>query len=248
MPSLLGNRSPRRSDLVAEMSENLYLEFCGEGITLSRSEVLTFGRCGDLVIDENPYMHRIVGRFFNVEGVWWLENRSKRQPMEVRDLSCASSVTIAPRRSSALHFGEFSCTFASGPTLYELTGALESFEWTDDLLGESSVDAIATMDWGQVELNEDQQRLLLVLTEQYLLNPAYPDAPMITNRQAALNLGWSITKFNRKLDHLCEKLSRAGVAGLHGDVGGNAIDRRRRLIDHALTAPLVSLEDLPHVA
>lgn len=244
MSSLMSRSNSAVSTHEPDPSWNLYLEFCGEELNLTRGDSLTFGRTGDLVIDDNPYMHRVVGRFRNAEGVWWLENRSKRQMIELRDLTGPSTLTLAPRRSAAVVFGEFICRFSAGPTTYELNGALESFEWEQDLLGDQGLDSTETMDWGRVEINDDQRHLLLVLCEQYLLEPQLIDAPVISNRQAAVRLGWSITKFNRKLDHLCEKLQRAGVPGLHGDLGGNAVDRRRRLVDHALTAPLVTIDDL----
>ena len=43
-----------------------------------------------------------------------------------------------------------------------------------------------------------------------------PSAPRIvpTNREAAQVLGWRITRFNRKLDNVCDRLSTAGVGGL----------------------------------
>ena len=46
------------------------------------------------------------------------------------------------------------------------------------------------------------------------------------------------------VNHLCEKLHRAGVPGVHGGVGANASDRRRRLVEHALTVGLVDVEQL----
>lgn len=211
-------------------------------------ETLAFGRSAALVIDDNPYMHRVVGRFRHLDGVWWLENRSRRQVIEVRDVTGPGLVSIAPGSTGAITLGDFTVTFSAGPTTYQLTGSLESFEWDLDLLGESLDGATATLDWGRVELNDDQRRLLLVLAEQYLLHPGQADAPLISNRAAARRLGWSITKFNRKLDHLCEKLQRAGVPGLHGDVGGNAMDRRRRLVNHALSVPLVTAADLAELA
>lgn len=225
-------------------SQQLYLEFCGEEIVLDPSESLTFGRSADLVIDENPYMHRVVGRFHNRAGVWWLKNRSRRQVIELADVSGPSSLVLAPGRSASVLYGEFTCRFSAGPTPYELNGALESYEWEKDIFGGDVADAVETIDWGRVDLNPDQRLLLLVLCEQYLLDPGAVDAPMIPNRAAAHRLGWSITKFNRKLDHLCEKLQRAGVSGVRGDVAGNAIDRRRRVVEHALTTVLVTVEDL----
>jgi hypothetical protein len=60
----------------------------------------------------------------------------------------------------------------------------------------------------------------------------------------AARLGWTLAKFNRKLDHLCVKLARAGVAGVHGDLGQLATDRRRVLVEHALEVGLVGPQDL----
>ena len=57
-------------------------------------------------------------------------------------------------------------------------------------------------------------------------------------------LGWTITKFNRKLDHLCAKLAREGVRGLRGGPDGLALDRRLALVDHAVDVRLVTAEDL----
>lgn len=222
----------------------IYIEFCGDERKLSAGESLTFGRSADLVIDNNPYMHRVIGRFRNRRGIWWIDNRSKHQMIEIRDLSGPSVISVAPGRSVAVLFGEFKCSFTSGPTPYEIIGTLESHEWDSDILGDGGIDGVETVDWARVTLNDDQLDLILALCEQYLLNPSIADAPMITNRQAAVRLGWTISKFNRKLDHLCEKLQRAGVRGLRNEVGGNAMDRRNRLVEHALIAPLVTIADL----
>ncbi|MCB1257541.1 MAG: hypothetical protein KDB26_10570 [Microthrixaceae bacterium] len=240
-----GKSTARRpSTALGSTSWSLYLDFCGDERQVPSTDTVSFGRCGDLVIDDNPYMHRVVGRFRHSDGIWWLENHSKRQVLEVRDCSGPSMMTIAPGLSCAVLMGDFTVSFAAGPTTYQVSGSLESFEWDLDLLGEGGIESTETLDWGRVELNEDQRRLLLVLTEQYLLNPGQLDAPMVSNRMAAQRLGWPITKFNRKLDHLCEKVQRAGVPGLHGELGGNAMDRRRRLVQHALTVPLVTVDDL----
>ena len=64
-------------------------------------------------------------------------------------------------------------------------------------------------------------------------------AQIPSNRSCAAELGWSLAKFNRKLDHLCERLQRAGVRGLHGDLGLSALDRRRLLVDHAVRSGLL---------
>ncbi|MGJ3403836.1 hypothetical protein [Glutamicibacter sp. Je.9.36] len=52
---------------------------------------------------------------------------------------------------------------------------------------------------------------------------------------AAARLGWGITKFNLKLDNVCDKLDKAGVAGLRGGPGKLATNRRARLVEHAVS-------------
>ena len=46
------------------------------------------------------------------------------------------------------------------------------------------------------------------------------DVALVVNRgpssaDAAARLGWTVTKFNRKLDNVCQKLADAGIRGLH---------------------------------
>ena len=61
---------------------------------------------------------------------------------------------------------------------------------------------------------------------------------------AAQRLGWTVTKFNRKLDNVCQKLADAGIRGLHGGPGKLASNRKSRLVEHALSTRLVSEADL----
>src|SRR5690625_7793959 len=66
-----------------------------------------------------------------------------------------------------------------------------------------------------------------------------------TSAQASKRLGWQLTKFNRKLDNVCDKLDRLGVRGLRGGPGKLASNRRARLVEHAVFSRLVTSEDLP---
>ncbi len=225
-------------------SGRLYLEFCGEDHRLDPGDSLTFGRDGDLVIDENPYLHRRLGRFSDRDGVWWLDNLGSSIGMTVRDLGGPNTATVGPGSSLAIAHGEFAISFAAGPPRYELAGGLERHEWATDLLGEDGLDGTRTLDWGRVELNPDQKLLLVAMCEERLRNPSALDLPVPANRQRAARLGWTVTKFNRKLDHLCEKLHRAGVPDVHGGLGASAVDRRRRVVDHAIAAGLVTADDL----
>jgi hypothetical protein len=226
------------------MTTRLFVDFCGEERALAPGDSLTFGRDAQLCIDDNPYLHRVLGRFVDRGGVWWLEHLGRRGTLVVRDVHGPSTSVLAPGAATALSHAELSIDFGAGPTRYQLRGALEAEEWAVDLLGPEGLGGTRTLDWGRVELNDDQRLLLLVMCEQRLLDPARVDAPVLTGRQGAARLGWSLPKFTRKLDHLCQKLARAGVVGVHGDVGAEAVDRRRVLVEHALAVPLVRVEEL----
>jgi hypothetical protein len=62
---------------------------------------------------------------------------------------------------------------------------------------------------------------------------------------AAQRLGWSLTRFNRKLDNVCDKLDRQGVPGLRGGVAASATNRRVRLVEYAVASRLITRDDLP---
>jgi hypothetical protein len=67
---------------------------------------------------------------------------------------------------------------------------------------------------------------------------------MPSSAEAAARLGWTMTRFNRKLDNVCDKLDRAGVKGLRGGSGGLATNRRARLVEYAVASRLVTAADL----
>ena len=85
---------------------------------------------------------------------------------------------------------------------------------------------------------------VVALAEPALRDPFSRQISVPSNRQAALRLGWTLTRFNRKLDNVCQKLAKLGVPGLHGDLGELAVDRRRRLVEHAIQSGLVDTADL----
>jgi len=63
--------------------------------------------------------------------------------------------------------------------------------------------------------------------------------------EAAQRLGWTQTRFNRKLDNVCDKLDKAGVRGLHGGPTSQAHSRRANLVDWAVSSRLVTADHLP---
>jgi hypothetical protein len=61
---------------------------------------------------------------------------------------------------------------------------------------------------------------------------------------AAARIGWTLTRFNRKLDNVCDKLDKVGVQGLRGGKGNLATNRRLRLVEYAVATRLISQDDL----
>lgn len=222
----------------------LVLDFCGEQFRLFPGDELTFGREADLALDDNPYLHRVVGKVSLRGGAWWLHNVGRTVAVTVHDLVGSSSATVGPGSGIALMWGRFRLSFRAGPVPYEIDGTLEEHEWLEEVGGSSPPGSSRTLEWGRVDLNDDQRLLLAALCEHRLLNPWDRTTPPLSNRAAARRLGWTVAKYNRKLDHLCHKLARHGVPGMQGDLGLLAADRRSRLVDHAVEVGLVGVEDL----
>jgi hypothetical protein len=224
---------------MADDVNTLTIEFCGEYQQVGPDQTLTFGRRGDLVVDENPYLHRVVGRFVFRQGLWWLQNLGSKITVEMRDRNSSSRIQVASGQQAALVYRTFAVTFSAGPTQYELCGDRAGGQPSEEEPYEAF--GTATIDFGVVPLSAEQHLLLVALCELKLMS----DSEQIpTNQALAARLGWTITKFNRKLDHLCAKLAREGVRGLRGGPDGLATDRRQALIEHALSVGLVAHDDL----
>jgi len=215
----------------------LEVEFLDEHRHLELGEDLTFGRSADLVVDDNPFLHRVVGRFASREGVWWLQNHCRRHFVDVED-TAGTRVSIAPGGQFSLTPRRAAVRFSGGPTNYELTCELSG--WVGAMALDGTPPATATVNFGVVPLSENQHLLLVALCAQRLAG--VDEVP--SSQVAALSLGWTITKFNRQLDHVCIKLRRAGVRGLCGDQSSRALDRRGALVEHALANGLVTEGDL----
>ena len=79
-------------------------------------------------------------------------------------------------------------------------------------------------------------------TMWWLTNVGSQLTATVADEQARMQ--WQLTRFNRKLDNVCQKLARAGIRGLHGEPGRLAVNRRARLVEYALAARLVQKTDL----
>ena len=225
------------------------IEFIGEGIEVPPGETFVIGREGDLVIDDNPFLHRQFLTLSDTSGVWVLANVGDQLAATVSDAEGRLEAFLGPGAVLPIVFDETTVRFTAGPTSYEFTlrddapsfAASPLNETLDDTPGDPS-GADTTI--GRVVLTHDQTLLILALAESGLVSAGGRSAVLPTSSQAARRLGWTTTKFNRKLDNVCDKLSKLGVRGLQGDVGALASNRRARLVEYALAVRLVTRDDL----
>lgn len=228
-------------DLAGEIVELMPPTLDGDGPLQT-----TFGRVADIEVDTNRYLHRRVGAFRWRRGGWWLHNLGSAIVLEVADLASASRVSVAPGAAVPLSFARSIVRFQAGPSTYELllnqsvlTAPTDT--WADD---DDDEDDEPTVTSSSVPLNTEQRLLLAGLAQRRLRDPGAPVSSLATNREVTEHLGWTKTKFDRKLDNLCVKFANRGVPGLVGGQGSTAALRRERLIDHVLVVGLIGPDDL----
>jgi hypothetical protein len=220
----------------------LTVEFAGELFPVQRGQRFTVGREGDLAIDDNLFLHRTFLSIEDVDGLWLLSNVGSRLAATVTDAGGRVQAWLAPGARLPLVFETTSIIFSAGPTTYEVTvhAAAPTFHEVarpDEGDGQSTI--------GDVPLTLSQRLMILALAEPVLRREGAGMSELPTSAQAADRLGWTLTRFNRKLDNVCDKLDRIGVPGMRGGVRSYATNRRVRLVEHAIAARLVTREDLP---
>lgn len=219
------------------------VEFCGEWFRVEEDAELTIGRDADLRIDEdNPFLHRQFLSIVQVDSLWWLVNIGARLSATITDSTGTLQAWLAPGARIPLVFDVTKVVFTAGPTTYDFAIHAEQPEFErapnpDDPVGDTTV--------GPVSLTLSQKQLILALSEPMLTREGNGISTVPTSAAAAERLGWPSTKFNRKLDNVCDKLDRLGVRGLRGGPGRLASNRRARLVEHAVFSRLVTAADLP---
>ena len=223
-------------------TDELTIEFAGEAFTVEPDAVFTVGREGDLAIDDNLFLHRHFLSIENIEGLWLLSNVGSRLAATVTDSGGRVQAWLAPGARLPLVFASTAVIFSAGPTTYELTITVSepTFRETQSFEGDDGLSTI-----GDVPLTHSQRVMILALAEPVLRREGTGMSELPTSAQAAERLGWTLTRFNRKLDNVCDKLDRIGVPGLRGGARSYATNRRVRLVEHAIAARLVTREDLP---
>jgi hypothetical protein len=218
------------------------VEFAGEFFPVAPGDRFVVGREGDLALDDNRFLHR---HFLSIEetaGLWWLVNIGSRLAATVTDTEGRVQAQLAPGARLPIVFAVTTVVFSAGPTTYEFSvhAAQPAFQAVDAFTGGG--DGESTI--GAVPLTASQKLLIVALAEPMLRREGTGMSELPSSAAAAERLGWTITRFNRKLDNVCDKLDRQGVPGLRGGVTGSATNRRVRLVEHAVASRLVTRADL----
>lgn len=224
------------------MSDAIRVDFCGEEYVPQPGALFVIGRSGDLVIDEeNSFLHR---QFLTIEchdRLWWLSNTGNRLSATIADEEGSFQGWLAPGAQVPLVFPKLVVWFTAGPSTYDFEIHMETTCFEHSPIRKES-DGTVTL--GPVALTAEQKLLLVCLCEGLLRDRAAGAARIPQSADLARRLGWPVTKFNRKLDAICEKLADAGVRGLRGGQLGAASSRKARLAEYAMAGRLVSNEDL----
>ena len=151
-------------------SGELLVSLAGEEHLLRPGTRFTFGREGDLVIDQNPYLHRRLGVVEHRDGCWWLANVGSAMTIDLTDTESLSFVRLAPGAESALTYRTCLVRFHAGRSNYELvltSGADRPAPEFKPALGPDATRSLADL-----TLNEEQLLLVVALAEPRLRDPA----------------------------------------------------------------------------
>jgi len=190
----------------------LTVEFAGEVHRVSRQ--LTFGRAGDLPIDDNQYMHRWVGEFLLDGGYWWLANRGSRIPLTLIS-GDGKWVQLPPGSTQALAEGSGVVRFRAGQANYEL-----SYHGAPPGPGAASAP--------QEEGGDQTLRFKIELTPRevdYMVSFCAPQFSQVANSslptyaQVAERWGVSVKTVDNALQNLRRKIREAGLTGAESSDG-----------------------------
>jgi hypothetical protein len=220
----------------------LKIEFCGEWYEVVHPHDFFIGRESDLVIDDNPYLHRRFLRIYEDFGMWWLSNIGTLLSATVTDATGQVQAWLAPGARLPIVFPQMQVLFSAGSTTYEFT-IFSADDYFNTAAAAAGTGGETTM--APVALTPSQRLLVVSLAEQVLRQDSPGRGEIPTSAEAASRLHWSMTTFNRKLDNVCDKLDKIGVQGLRGGKGNLATNRRLRLVEYAVATHLVSADDLP---
>lgn len=217
------------------------VDFCGEQFRVEEGESLTIGREADVMIDDNPFLHRRFLRISYDKDMWWIANVGAQLAATLADDAGTVQAWLAPGAQLPIAFEHCVVWFTAGPTTYEFEIHLKDAPFSV-IAPEDPVAGSTTH--GRTSLTPDQHLLIIALAEPMLRRRVRGAVNAPSSAEAAARLGWTVTKFNRKLDNVCQKFERMGVRGLHGGPEQLATSRKARLVEYAIAARLVHSADL----
>ena len=218
-----------------------HIDFCGETVAIDRQS-LTIGRDADFVLDDaNRHLHRQFLAISHQHGVWLLANVGSQLTATVSDDGGRLEAFLAPGAVLPLVFERTLVRFTAGPTTYEFAIHLPDAAFaTATTVASDGGDTTV----GRVAMTPDQLRLIVAIAEPALRGDGRAATTLPSNQDVARRLGWRLTRVNRKLDNVCQKLAAQGIRGLHGAPGQLASNRRARLVEYALAVRMVNRDDL----
>lgn len=220
----------------------LLVDFCGEITSLATGDKMSFGRAADLTVDDNPYMHRVVGQFEHRAGRWWVRNLGSQIVLDVYSSDTRARAQVAPGTDAALVGGSTVISFTAHLSNYEILVSCEPAA-VEVLEPSVSQDAGATVMGVDLPMTDSQLALVLALAEPSLRSET-GQLTIPPSKVAAARLGWSMSTFVRKLDNVCDKLAKAGVRGVKASGSDPATNRRERLVEYSIASGLVKAEML----
>jgi len=219
------------------------IECSGARYPIEVGRSFTIGREADLTLDaENPFLHRTFLTIDNRSGLWWLNNVGSRLSATVSARSSGMEAWLSPGGCLPLVFPTVFVCATAGDTTYDFEVYCDDAPFQSVAFEVFPEDADVTI--GTVTLTNDQRLLIVALAENVLRNFDRGAGSVPTSVDAADRLGWTLTKFNRKLDNVCSKFEQLGVAGLHGGPTRLAVSRKARLVEYSVGAGIVTRTDL----
>lgn len=226
---------------MSEQQSVLKLEFAGEWFTLDPEGEFVIGRSGNLDITDNQFLHRSFLKITFADGFWWLSNVGSRLSATVSSAGGTVQSWLAPGARIPIVFEDCAVVFTAGPTTYEVMLSLSDSQFAT--VGPAAAGSGETTIMPG-SFTPSQRLVVIALAEPLLRREAVSVAEIPSSGEAAKRLGWTTTKFNRKLDNVCDKLDQAGVPGLRAGGGKVAANRRARLVEYAVSSRFVTRVDL----
>ncbi|MDR0847637.1 MAG: hypothetical protein LBN10_01110 [Propionibacteriaceae bacterium] len=226
---------------VSDLRGCVTVEYEDEVFTISADGPFDIGREADLSLDENPYLHRRFLRILNEHGFWWIVNIGSSTAVTVYDPKTGAQAWLEPTNRLPLIFGHVIVVFAAGPCEYRLEIHNDAPTWQENRLafpvsGETTAEVLT---WTPA-----QKLVIVALAEPMLTGRGKGIVGIPSNKDAALKIGWSLKRFERKIDNICSKLDMLGVEGMRGGPQQHASGRRVRLVEWAVSTGFVTASDV----